>query len=156
MQHFKHDTVVFSGRDIDVILSDEVSQKMNCYRQLGPASKESGGILIGERRGRYWIVTDITTPMKGDIQSRGQFVRQDLRHIKVSKRICKRSKNLRTYMGEWHTHPQVIPQPSGVDLASWKSIKIEKGNSLVFIILGIKGSYGCYYDSNHIHKLIPL
>lgn len=49
MEQFKHDTVVFSGRDIDVILCDEVSQKMNSFRQLGTTSKESGGILIGER-----------------------------------------------------------------------------------------------------------
>ncbi len=156
MQHFNHDTIVFSGRDIDVILSDEVSRKMNGFRQLGATSKESGGILIGERRGRYWVVTDITTPMKGDIQSRVQFVRQDPGHIKASKRICKKSKNLRTYMGEWHTHPQVRPQPSSVDLASWKSIKLEKGHSLIFLILGIKGSYGCYFDSNHIRKLSLL
>ncbi len=156
MEQFKHDTVVFSGRDIDVILCDEVSQKMNSFRQLGTTSKESGGILIGERRGRYWVVTDITTPMKGDIQSRGQFVRQDPGHIKVSKRISKRSKNIQTYMGEWHTHPQLTPQPSSVDLASWKSIKIEKGSSLVFLILGTKGSYGCYFDSDHIQKLSLL
>ena len=156
MQQFKHDTVVFSGRDIDVILSDEVSQTMNCYRQSRLTSKESGGILIGERRGRYWVVTDITTPMKGDIQSRVQFVRQDPGHIRASKKICKKSKNSRTYMGEWHTHPQVIPQPSSVDLASWKSIKMDKGSSLVFIILGTQGCYGCYFDSNHIHKLSLL
>lgn len=153
MQHFNDDTVVFCGKDIDVILSEEVSQKMNSFRQLGATSKESGGILIGERRGRYWVITDITTPMKGDIQSRVQFVRQDPGHIKTSKRICKRSKNLRTYMGEWHTHPQVTPQPSSVDLASWKSINTGKGQLLVFIILGIEGSYGCYLDSNHIRKM---
>lgn len=156
MQHFKDDTVVFSGRDIDVILSDEVSKKMNSFRQLGTASKESGGILIGERRGRYWVVTDITTPMKRDIQSRGRFIRQDPGHIKASRKIGKISKNLRTYMGEWHTHPQSIPQPSSVDLASWKSIEIEIGSPLVFIIVGIKDTYGCYLDSSHIRKLSLL
>lgn len=156
MQLFKQDSVVFKGKHIDVILSDEVSKKMDLYRQANFNSKESGGILIGERRGRYWVITDITTPMKGDIQARAQFIRQDAKHIETSRRIGKKSNNLRTYMGEWHTHPQVIPQPSGVDLASWKSIKIEKGNLLVFLILGIKGSYGCYYNNNHIHEMSIL
>lgn len=89
MEHFKDDTVVFSGRDIDVILSDEVSKKMNSFRQLGTASKESGGILIGERRGRYWVVTDITTPMKRDIQSRDDLLGKILDTLKLQERLVR-------------------------------------------------------------------
>jgi integrative and conjugative element protein (TIGR02256 family) len=129
---------------------------MNHYRQLESSMNESGGILIGERRGRYLVVTDITTPMKGDMQTRIKFIRQDPGHIDVSKRICEYSRNLRTYMGEWHTHPQLTPLPSSVDLAAWKSIKVENGNPLVFIILGTKNSYGCYNNGKHIHKMRTL
>jgi integrative and conjugative element protein (TIGR02256 family) len=43
------------------------------------------------------------------------------------------------YLGEWHTHPEVDPSPSGTDLKNWS--RILKGvdtdlDSLFFLIVG--------------------
>lgn len=153
MQLFTDDSVVFQGKHIDVIISDNVSEKLDRYRQKKGFAKESGGILLGERRGRYWIITDITTPMEFDIRGRTRFIRQDSKHIEYAKKVKSKSNKLQTYMGEWHTHPQVTPSPSNTDITSWKSIKIDENNLLIFLILGVNGNYACYLTDEKFYKL---
>ena len=47
--------------------------------------------------------------------------------------------NTSMYVGEWHTHPQEIPIPSGQDIKNWKKLA-RKANSEVdiffFVIIG--------------------
>lgn len=43
------------------------------------------------------------------------------------------------YLGEWHTHPQIIPEPSGLDLESLEEITESVGDFCVLLILGSMG-----------------
>ena len=48
------------------------------------------------------------------------------------------SQHAKTYLGEWHTHNQRIPQPSFIDRRNWMEISKRKQNSdwLFFVIVG--------------------
>ena len=43
------------------------------------------------------------------------------------------------YLGEWHTHPQVIPEPSSVDLISLEEISDTAEEFAILVILGAVG-----------------
>lgn len=40
------------------------------------------------------------------------------------------------YLGEWHTHPQIFPIPSKVDLISLSEIAQSKGDYCILLIVG--------------------
>jgi integrative and conjugative element protein (TIGR02256 family) len=49
------------------------------------------------------------------------------------------SDQLLGYIGTWHTHPQDIPIPSGIDKIDWKSHEQENPDRpLFFIVVGLK------------------
>lgn len=43
------------------------------------------------------------------------------------------------YLGEWHTHPEINPSPSGMDISEWTKITSRQPRPMVFMILGISG-----------------
>lgn len=156
MQLFTNNSIVYQGIDIDVIISDKITNLFHRHRQNNSYAKESGGILIGEKRGRYWVVTHATTPKSKDIRNRTLFIRQDRKHIEYYERINTQSKGIKTYIGEWHTHPELDPTPSNTDISSWKSIGLNKGNFLVSIIIGIENNFACYLSERGIQNLTNL
>jgi integrative and conjugative element protein (TIGR02256 family) len=44
------------------------------------------------------------------------------------------------YLGEWHTHPEVLPSPSSLDISEWQLICRRKATPMVFMIVGMDGS----------------
>lgn len=120
-------------------------QMMN-YRQ--PTNKnESGGIILGERRGKHVIIEFITVPQKGDIKRRQFFHRRDPQHVVHAKALIKNNPTI-SYLGEWHTHPQRIPKPSMLDISQWNKIQRSRREPLVFIIVGMSAIYVRY---GHTH-----
>jgi integrative and conjugative element protein (TIGR02256 family) len=64
------------------------------------------------------------------------------------------AKSLETmdYVGEWHTHPEIHPQPSALDLQEWQQICRRRKELMVFMIQGILGSWvgvGLHRDIRH-------
>ena len=47
------------------------------------------------------------------------------------------------YVGEWHTHPQDYPLPSGLDQTEWSKLSRTRadGRPMLEIIVGRKGLY---------------
>ena len=45
------------------------------------------------------------------------------------------------YLGEWHTHPEDWPKPSGKDLREWRILLREQRRPLVFLIVGFQGRW---------------
>lgn len=104
---------------------------------------EAGGVLLG----RYIIdsndivIDDITTPMKNDIRHRFYFLKRKREHQKIVTKRWYETKGTCNYLGEWHTHPEAVPNHSIVDLNEWKRLlKITKfdGTYLYFIIAGME------------------
>lgn len=110
-------------------------------RQTSPISPESGGMIVGRfiLGSDDVIVDEATVPTKADRQGRYFFKRAKKA---AQERICvmwEESDRTANYLGEWHTHPERIPQPSGVDLENWKSITQTaqyEQDCLFFIIVG--------------------
>jgi len=113
---------------------------MKRYRQLEEKDKEAGGILMGRmiENSKDVIVDEITVPNVLDSRSRFAFFRsksiQKIINIK-----WRTSLHTQNYLGEWHTHPEQYPSPSGKDLRDWQNI-LNKGifeqDFLIFVIVG--------------------
>ena len=102
---------------------------------------EAGGVLLG----RFLIansdvvVDQVTIPMVGDKRSRFHFFRSRHAHQKQILEAWTLSQGTCNYLGEWHTHPESDPHPSGYDFENWKKkLKFDKFDSdfLFFVIVG--------------------
>ncbi|APW44667.1 Mov34/MPN/PAD-1 family protein [Rhodoferax saidenbachensis] len=109
--------------------SDEVRRVFENNVQLGD-SPESGGILLGTVHEPGLLVTVATTPSRLDRQFRYLFERLPFGHRAVAKRLWRASNGTTRYIGEWHTHPQDIPTPSGIDLDEWRKLARMRADKL--------------------------
>ncbi len=114
---------------------------MESFRQLEPRDAEAGGVLLGRFiRGTEDIVIDeVTTPTWWDCQSRTSFRRRTWGHQRIIDARWSTSGGTSLYLGEWHSHPEPTPSPSGVDLEDWKRrLRVDdfEGDTLLFLIAG--------------------
>lgn len=132
--------IIFYNKKNKLKLTKEVINIMNNFRQLTDED-EAGGILIGSYliKTENIIIDNLTIPQKYDQRSRYQYYRDERCHSDILMEISKISDSTSFYLGEWHTHPEEHPIPSGEDLKNWKKLlKKTKsyGNFLFFIIVG--------------------
>jgi len=124
-------------------LTAPVIETLHQYKQIHKNSLESGGVLLGRfiKVSKNIVVDKITSPSKGDKQTRYSFKRFSSVHQEIITEEWHNSKGTCNYLGEWHTHPEDFPTPSGVDIRDWKR-KLKKdvfsSRYLYFIIAGIK------------------
>ena len=92
------------------------------FQQVKISAPESGGVLLGRfiRNSKDIIIDKVSVPMKGDTQTRYTFKRVSPLHQKMIDDEWSKSKGTCNYLGEWHTHPEEFPCPSGVDKKDWK------------------------------------
>ena len=123
-------------------ISKQVSEVINNYIQSSNDSLEAGGVMLGRFLWSEDIVIDyITVPMINDKRKKYFFFRDESTHQKEIIEKWKQSKGTCNYLGEWHTHPEDIPQPSKYDIAQWKKlIKTAQYDSdyIFFLIAGRK------------------
>lgn len=124
-------------------LTVSVVETMQLHKQFDKGSLESGGVLLGRfiKVSKNIVVDKITIPIKGDKQTRFSFKRLSPLHQVIITEEWNKSNGTCNYLGEWHTHPEDFPTPSGIDIREWKR-KLKKdafsGRYLYFIIAGIK------------------
>lgn len=119
-----------------LLIEPEVLQRLVVFRQLDSWAPEAGGILLGYRRGNHTQIIDLTVPTKRDVQRRFAFFRHATDHQVAATRHWKESGETMDYVGEWHTHPEDDPSPSGVDLRNWKDIASNASRPMFFVIVG--------------------
>lgn len=129
----------FEGMRRRVSISDGVWDIWQAHRQYKANQPESFGVLIGstlpDRRVIY--VEDVTTPMRGDRQSRYSFDLQDPGHQKAVNAAHQDTGGSQIYLGTWHTHPERNPSPSGTDKADWRCcLRRNDNRPLIFVIAG--------------------
>lgn len=137
-------TVIFedrSGSRIEIAAS--VLRTMHQFRQLRADQAEAGGILLGRLIdvSRDVVVDEATVPDKSDRRSRFNFFRSKKTAQGRVNAAWKETKQTRNYLGEWHTHPEDCPAPSGHDIENWIRIVSEskfEQEALVFVIVGRK------------------
>ncbi len=124
-------------------LATSAISKMFSYAQDDMTSLESGGILVGRilEENSSSMIDDVSTPMSDDVQTRTRFFRRPKGHQEFFNLKWEESTGRCFYLGEWHTHPEMVPVPSSVDLRNWKKIlkrPPQDQSSLFFIIVGIE------------------
>ncbi|WP_256594425.1 Mov34/MPN/PAD-1 family protein [Pseudomonas sp. RIT411] len=113
------------------------------YVQRNTSDPESGGILLGIVHGSHLELVHATPPFPTDRRTRYSFDRDLEGHTEIADQLWHESKGIIRYVGEWHTHPEIIPSPSGIDLIEWKTSAAKRtdGRPLLGLIVGIKGIY---------------
>ncbi len=133
-------------------INNNVLKVFEMYIQNEPSKSEAGGVLIGRiiSKNNDILVDAVTGPHKDDIRKRFFFFRKKKKTQKIVNKCWKKSSGTQIYLGEWHTHPEDVPQPSNHDYKNWKDIfsnAIYEQNFLVFIIVGIE-EIGCWMIKN--------
>lgn len=109
--------------------------------------KERGGILIGQRREEHLHVHEVTVPMRFDRGTRFALRRSAAGHQGIATRLWRRYGGTMDWSGEWHSHPQAVPSPSAIDLASWSGIVARSQVPMLFVMVG--------YDAHWVGVLAP-
>ncbi|MFL9837111.1 Mov34/MPN/PAD-1 family protein [Flavobacterium sp. ST-75] len=139
---------------IKLKIAESVFDNIYPFIQDDNIKPEAGGILLG-----YYItseefcIIEISLPCVEDKATRYSFIRSRKNAQKIIDKNFKRSDGKIIYLGEWHTHPEDYPSPSGVDRNSIKErLKKDKLNSDVIftLILGRKGLYIAAVNKNGI------
>ena len=129
------------GDGRQILLGKAALETIRRHIQLDGDSKEAGGILLGRfiKESQNIVVDEATEPTETDKRGRFFFKRGRTKHQQRINEVWKTSKGTLNYLGEWHSHPEDGPSPSGQDLKNWKRIvhsaKYEQ-NELLFVIAG--------------------
>jgi integrative and conjugative element protein (TIGR02256 family) len=83
---------------------------------------ETGGFLIGLRRGPHIEVTGLTQQAEGDIATRASFDRAGPAHRENIHRAWRDSIEIETLVGDWHSHPEGPALPSPTDRRAWRKL----------------------------------
>jgi integrative and conjugative element protein (TIGR02256 family) len=117
-----------------ILIEPNIIETINAYRQDRQDKLEAGGILLGYIRGYHIHVADLTEPQRGDGRERFRFSRRDPYHQDYAVAMWEKSSGYMTYIGEWHTHPEIYPTSSGLDTHEWLKITRNEKNPMIFII----------------------
>ncbi len=123
-----------------VVLAPGVLTVFWKHRQRFFWQPESGGILLGRRRGKHLEVLLATEPSAHDKCSTYAFLREAKGHAELARQAWLRGERQIDYLGEWHTHPQTVPLPSGIDRAEWCKLVLQRfqNATLLAVIVGTK------------------
>jgi len=96
---------------LDIRFTEASVNKLIQFRQTNGCN-EAGGMLFGYVDESVVTIMDISTPNATDKRSPSGFV---FGKNAVKKTIDEMYQNGFHYLGDWHTHSQIIPKPSHVD-----------------------------------------
>lgn len=125
-----------------ILIEPNVLDIISQFRQDAASKPEAGGILLGYRRGHHLHIIEATIPQRSDRRSLFGFLRRDRHHRDVAIKRWRESNATVDYLGEWHSHPEVRPKPSHIDVSEWRKIcRREPAAAMVFMIVGMDGSF---------------
>lgn len=113
----------------------------SAHVQSSVTAPEAGGLLLGTVHGQDMLISEATVPTRMDRQLRTLFERMPCRHRAIAKRRWRASAGTVRYLGEWHTHPEDHPHPSGIDLVEWRALASKRRDrrAVLVVIVGRKG-----------------
>lgn len=149
MRYFEH-----PRRPFFVAFCEEALARFSAYEQHGADDPEAGGVLIGEKRERGVTVTDATAPQPTDKGSRFRFNRREIGHQQLVDAAWNESGRSKSYLGEWHSHPEQHPNPSFVDRAGWAARSIGTNGPIVVVIVGQSQLYVGMQEGTRLVRLV--
>lgn len=105
-------------------------------RRLARLPLETGGFLLGMRRGKHLEVTGVTDQAPMDVATMRSFERADRLHGKTAVAEWTSSGGLVSIVGDWHSHPRGPADFSPADKHAWRQLCRATGGTCVGIILG--------------------
>ena len=132
--------------DVNIELTQQLLQKLKKYvQEIGEC--ESGGVLLGGYIpiDHKYIITDATEPCSRDESGPMFFLRNRDNAQKIINQYWADSMGKINYLGEWHTHPCVMPYPSNTDRKLLKTIISDKSNVWNETFILIVGNNNTYY-----------
>ena len=132
-----------SDRRVFVTLGDQVLEVLNDHVQRKDSDPESGGILLGHVRGENLEILEATVPTIWDKRKRYFFGRLPFGHQLFADNRWTSSNGTVRYLGEWHSHPEDLPNPSQLDSIEWKKLASNRKDArpLLALIVGRCGLY---------------
>lgn len=123
-----------NGKVVDILTT--VFEEIGKWIQDSGEKAEAGGYIVGYKHSGTENITleNVSHPYVLDIRRRLFFAMRDPKHkIFLVNHMKKKS----FYMGVWHTHPQMIPEPSFIDWNDWYStLELDQtGCEYVFFII---------------------
>lgn len=111
--------------------------------QVGDADCEAGGLLLGSVHGGHMLIEQATVPTARDNRSRCGFERKPFGHGAIALARWTASQGTIRYLGEWHTHPEDHPHPSGLDKSEWNRLSAKRLDKrpMLAVIVGRKALY---------------
>jgi integrative and conjugative element protein (TIGR02256 family) len=104
---------------------------------------ETGGFLLGKRRGRHLEVTSATDQAPDDVATWRSFERIDRSHGAAAISEWQSSGGVVAIIGDWHSHPYGPPHPSPADRKAWRQLcRAVRGPCLGIILAD--GNAGLY------------
>ncbi len=142
-----------------LIFEKSVLDHFDKWRQLNPGMLEVGGQLFGAVEDECIKLKQATGPRRSDRRGRFFFIADRLADRREIGSLYKSGLH---YFGDWHTHPQAIPEPSGTDLASMADLFARSKhelNAFVMVIVGTSrfpdGLHVSLHQANAWSRLIP-
>lgn len=120
-----------------LILEKSVLDHFFEWRQLNPRMSEAGGQLFGAVEDQCIKLKLATGPRSSDRRGRFFFVADRLAERREIDALHKSGLH---YFGDWHTHPQAVPTPSGTDLASMADLFARSKHELNAFLMVIVGT----------------
>lgn len=139
-------------------IADHVIEAIDHYSRPPENASEAGGILLGSYRGVHIQIVACSQPLPRDRRTFVRFDRRDPGHQHLATRHWRESGRTRTFVGEWHTHPESNPSPSSLDRRTWRKVARQNvAGSTVFLIKGYNDWWAglATYDSLKQLTIIP-
>lgn len=137
-----------------VRIADSVLKHLTKYQQLRKGQTEAGGQLFGTVTGTTIAVLEATGPRRTDYRSRFSYVPD---RKAEQREIDKRFNTGLHFLGDWHTHPEPLPAPSGTDLINMREcVKRSKRAVSGFLLLIVgtapmpQGLHASLHDGNDV------
>lgn len=109
-------------------VSDAAMMVLRTHVQTG-SKPEAGGILLGTVHDHGMLITHATAPTRLDQRLPTFFSRSPRGHSAIAQRLWRATGGTTRYLGDWHTHPEDAPSPSGVDLREWRKLAIARNDA---------------------------
>jgi integrative and conjugative element protein (TIGR02256 family) len=129
------------------------------YRQTR-GEPEGGGLLFAQFEFPTVRISIVTAPHRTDGRWKTMFIPNRILQRRAIKGQFKKGDH---FVGEWHTHPEPNPTPSGLDLASMRDAFVKSSHELNYFIMVIVGNrldrlvlWVSAHDGSHFERLPEL
>ena len=120
-----------------LIFTDDVLARFHRHRQTRWYHREAGGQLFAGIRDGLIIVESATGPRWRDRRTRHTY---EPHRPSEQREIDKHHRRGLHFVGDWHTHAEPVPHPSGIDLQSMSEAFRRSRHSLNAFLMVIVGT----------------